>query len=223
MKYFLFIIVAVLSMSFVVNKTYTTNQLIGKSQVQLYGTHYKLQKEVYFALEKMRKEAKKQGIKIKVVSAYRGFEHQKKIWNRKYTKFISQGYSSVKAIEKVKEYTAIPGTSRHHWGTDVDLTNGVSSLTNTKKGKFLNWMDENAHKFGFYRTYTKNKFRKGYNYESWHYSYRKIAKPMLTQYLKLDIVKILSKQDIKGNTYFTNNYLSKYIENNVLGINTYLY
>ncbi len=203
---------------------YSINQLIGKEKIELYGKgNYRLQKEAYFSLEKMIKEARRQGVKIKVVSSYRGFNHQNRIWKRKYDKFIKQGLSSKQAVEKVKEYTAIPGTSRHHWGTDVDLSNGIPRLSNHSNNKYSKWMNDNAHKYGFYRVYTKNKFRDGYNYESWHYSYRKLSNPMLKQYNKLDLVKILKNQNIAGNKHFTSVFVKNYKEKNVLGINDYLY
>jgi LAS superfamily LD-carboxypeptidase LdcB len=84
-------------------------------------------------------------------------------------------------------------------------------------------MNENAHKYGFYRVYTNNKLRAGYKYESWHYSFRKLSKPMLAQYNQLDLVKILKKEIIAGNKYFTPLFIKKYKEDNVLGINDYLY
>jgi len=84
-------------------------------------------------------------------------------------------------------------------------------------------MNENAHKYGFYLAYTNNKFRKGYKYESWHYSYRKLSKPLLNEYLKLDIIKILKKENIAGNKVFTKQFIKKYIDEHVLGINDYLF
>ena len=200
---------------------YSKNQLIGRGNLKLYGNSHKLQKEAYLALQKMMKSAKKDGFSIKVVSAYRNFNHQNRIWNRKYTKFINQGYSSKQAVNKVLEYTAIPGTSRHHWGTEVDLSTDYSLENN--KAKFVRWMDENAHKYGFYRVYTNNKLRDGYNYESWHYSYRNLSKPMLQQYYKLNLVQILKNQKIKGSQFFTTQFINNYFQNNVLGINDYLY
>jgi LAS superfamily LD-carboxypeptidase LdcB len=224
-KLFLLISLSLLIMNFnnSIPKKYTTNQLIGKGKIALFGKQYKLQKEAYLSLAKMIKEARRQGVKIKVVSSYRDFNHQNRIWKRKFDKFISQGYSSKKAVEKVKEYSAIPGTSRHHWGTEVDLSNGKSKLTNSTNKKYSIWMNENAHKYGFYRVYTNNKLRAGYKYESWHYSFRKLSKPMLAQYNQLDLVKILKKEKIAGNKYFTPSFIKKYKENNVLGINDYLY
>ena len=224
LKFSLIVLVSILLINFKTTKKYTPNQLIGKERIALYGKTYKLQKEAYLALKSMIKNAKLKGIKIHVVSAYRNFDHQNNIWKRKYDKFISQGFSSKKAVMKVKEYTAIPGTSRHHWGTDVDLSNGSYTLENKKsKSQFEKWMDENAHKYGFYRVYTSNKLRSGYKYESWHYTYRNLSKPMLAQYMQLDIQKILQKQSISGNKNFTKTFLAKYIQNNVLGINEYLY
>ena len=202
----------------------TTNQLIGKEKMVLFGKTFKLQKKAYFALKKMIETAKQSGVSIKVVSSYRSFNHQNRIWKRKYDAFIKQGYTPKKAVEKVKEYTAIPGTSRHHWGTDVDLSNGSNSLINKKgNSKFKKWMEDNAHKFGFYRVYTNNKFRSGYKYESWHYSYRNLSKSILARYIKLDIKSILAKQHIAGSKYFTKDFLDRYVQKNVLGINSYLY
>ncbi|MEE9349796.1 MAG: M15 family metallopeptidase [Flavobacteriaceae bacterium] len=208
-------------------KLFSKNALIGKEKIKFYGS-YKLQKEAYVALENMITEAKLNNVKIHVVSGYRSFEHQNRIWEKKFANFRKKGYSTIDAVNKVKEYTAIPGTSRHHWGTDVDLVDyrkkferNLSSSESNKK--YTKWMDDNAHKFGFYRVFTKNKFRKGYNYESWHYSYRKIAKPMLEAYLELDIVSILSHEEIAGNAVFTKEFLQNYVKNNVLGINDYLF
>ncbi len=229
---FLFTVSISLFVSFVFaqqTNSFSKNMLLGKEKIKLYGKGYQLQKEAYLSLERMRKAALTKNVRIHVVSSYRSFAHQNRIWSRKYKTFKKKGYSIKNAVNKVKEYSAIPGTSRHHWGTDVDLTDYnkkhlKNNLQKTKsQQRYEKWMDANAHKFGFYRTYTKNPFRKGYKYESWHYSYRKIAKPMLEEYMKLDIVSILSKEKIAGNSVFTKQFLKTYISNNVLGINMYLY
>lgn len=217
----LFISFLMMNFTMQTSKQYPVNVLVGKGGIKLYGTNFKLQKEAYSALNMLIDDAKKQGLHIKVVSAYRSFDHQKRIWNRKYIKFINQGLSPIDAVNKVKEYTAIPGTSRHHWGTDVDLS--VNSKLSNSKNKFIKWMNLNAHKYGFYRVYTKNKLREGYKYESWHYSYRKLANPMLKQYNKLNLVNLLKNTKILGSEYFTTSFINNYKERNVLGINDYLY
>ncbi len=209
------------------NNPIETGILIGKSnaiQPLLKGKQYKLQTEAYDALQIMIKDAKKDGVHIKVISGYRSFEHQKRIWNRKFDKFRKQGFSVKKSIQKVSEYTAIPGTSRHHWGTDVDLTDKYTNgLNNKARKKFNQWMYNNAHKYGFYIAYTNNKFRKGYKYESWHFSYRKLSNPLLKQYLNSDVYNLIKNQGIKGSYTFDKTFFNSYIKNNVMGINMYLY
>jgi len=103
---------------------YSEGLLIGKSKSilpLLKGKKFRLQTDAYNALIQMKKDALKKGVRIDVVSSYRSFEHQQKLWSRKYLKFRKAGYSIKASVNKVKEYTAIPGTSRHHWGTEVDL------------------------------------------------------------------------------------------------------
>lgn len=197
--------------------------LIGKSstiQPLLKGDKIKLQSEVYDALQKMKKAAKKDGVHIMLVSGYRSFNHQKRIWNRKFDKFRKQGYSVKQCIEKITNYTAIPGTSRHHWGTDVDLSDKyATSLNNDKRERFNQWMRKNAKKFGFYLVYTNDKNRTGYKYESWHFTYKKISKPYLEKYLKTNVFHLIKQQGIKGSYTFTETFFKNYIKNYVLGIN----
>jgi len=209
--------------SFNSDKTVTPEILIGKStamQPLLKGKRIKLQAEVYDALQKMIKAAKIDGVHITLVSGYRSFNHQKQIWNRKFDKYRKQGYSVKKCIEKITNYTAIPGTSRHHWGTDVDLSDKYANgLNNNKREKFNQWMAKNAKKFGFYLVYTNDKNRTGYKYESWHFTYKKLAKPLLEEYLKTDVFNLIMHQGIKGSYTFTDDFFKDYVKNYVLGIN----
>ena len=99
----------------------SSEELIGKGSPILFGKDYKLREEAHLAFQEMKTEALKEGIKIQIVSSYRNFEHQKNIWERKYKRYRNQGYSEEKSIQKIINYSTIPGTSRHHWGTDMDL------------------------------------------------------------------------------------------------------
>jgi len=201
----------------------TPEILIGKSnaiQPLLKGDKIKLQKEVYDALQKMIKAAKKDNVHIVLVSGYRSFNHQKRIWNRKFDKYRKKGLSVKQCIEKITNYTAIPGTSRHHWGTDVDLSDKYASgLNNNKRKLFNQWMQKNAKKFGFYLVYTKDKNRTGYKYESWHFTYKKLSKPLLEKYIKTDVFDLIKNQGIKGSYTFTKDFFNQYIKKYVLGIN----
>ena len=207
-----------------------TEELIGKGTPDLYGNGYKLRNEAHEAFLSMQQKAREEGIEIKVVSSYRSFAHQKSIWNRKYNTYTSEGLSPEKAIEKIIEYTTIPGTSRHHWGTDIDI---VDANVTQPKGDILleehfnkggvysslkQWMETNASEFGFCLVYTKDEDRKGFKYEPWHYTFEVLSKPFLEQFCELDLYEILSKNQLEGSSYLTPEFLSIYAENHILGI-----
>lgn len=211
---------------------YTKYQLIGKGNPDLVGETYTsiMQKDTAIALQKMQTEALKEGIKIEVVSAYRSFERQKEIFENKYKSYIQQRLSPEKAIKKIIEYSTIPGTSRHHWGTDLDLIDGyVKRSKNVLVAenfhgagafcKMKEWMNEHANTFGFYEVYTNDTKRNGFKYEPWHFSYEPVSKPMLQSYKKLNIKNILLEEKVLGNNYFSENFIKKYRAENILDIN----
>jgi LAS superfamily LD-carboxypeptidase LdcB len=213
---------------------YSQNQLIGKEHPKLYGDGFKLQKEAYQAFVKMQKAALNDGIKIKVVSSFRSYDHQNRIWTNKYLRYTKQGIKPQQAIAKIIEYSTIPGTSRHHWATDIDIVDGavkapsedVLQASLFAEGKVYNklkkWLDKNANTYGFYLVYTKDPNRKGFNYEPWHYSYAPLSIPMLKAYLKLDINKILEANKLMGSQYLTPTFLDAYKASHVMGVNNYL-
>ena len=209
---------------------YSNLALTGRGDLELVGTKVKLHPDAYKAFIKMKEAALKEGISIKILSGYRSFLVQKNIWNRKYKKFISEGMSPEKALDKIIEYSTLPGTSRHHWGTEIAIIdNSVKSPTHylveknfTRGGsyeKMKKWMDEHSEKFGFYLVYTKNEHRKGFKYEPWHYSYKPISYSCFKKQTTSDLLYLLNSIDIQGSDYLTNDFLSKYLNEQVLDIN----
>lgn len=209
---------------------YSQDELIGKGNPSLYGEGFKLREEVRLQFNLMRKAAKEKGFNIHVISSYRSYSHQNGIWNRKYKKYRNQGLSPEKSIEKIIEYSTIPGTSRHHWGTDLDIidsTKGIPSnpLSEThfneggRMHKFKLWLDENSEKFGFHLVYTNAPNRKGFAYEPWHFSYKPLSFKMLEEYKNLDLKKILQSNKLTGSEYFTDEFIQKYKTENILDIN----
>jgi LAS superfamily LD-carboxypeptidase LdcB len=99
---------------------------------------------------------------------------------------LKSAYSNPKKrTEKILNYSSMPGTSRHHWGTDIDINNKSPDYWNTEKGmKEYSWLSTHAKEFGFCQTYnTKEADRAtGYNTEKWHWSYTPLAKNLLIQY-----------------------------------------
>ncbi|WMI70271.1 M15 family metallopeptidase [Mangrovimonas sp. YM274] len=175
------------------NYTYNKDFILGKFNYRNDSTFIKissnhsskeiyLNKEVYDAFKEMYNSAKKDGINLIVVSGTRNFYEQKSIWERKWVK-----YKDIEPLErtaKILEYSSMPSTSRHHWGTDIDLINLNNSYFDKGKGrKEYEWLIKNAKKFGFYQVYTeKENGRTGYNLEKWHWSYLPLASRYLNYY-----------------------------------------
>ena len=208
----------------------SSEQLIGKGEPELFGDGYNLREEAYIAFKKMQAEALESNIKIGAVSSYRSFAHQKRIWERKYKSNQAKGLSPSNNIKKIIEYSTIPGTSRHHWATDIDIyqTNvnqprGVLLESNFHNNgaycKLKAWMDIHAKDYGFYLVYTDLPNRKGFKYEPWHYSYKPLSSQYLKAYKQLDIAKLLRAENLLGSENFTNDFIVKYTAENILDIN----
>ncbi|NER18618.1 M15 family metallopeptidase [Spongiivirga citrea] len=209
---------------------YSREELIGKGNPTLFGDGFLLRKEAYEAYMKMCKAALKDGIEIKAVSSYRNYDHQNRIWTRKYNRFTKEGLSPIRAIRKIVEYSTIPGTSRHHWGTDIDIIDGSKKVEgdvlvaskfhgNGPFCKLREWLDKHSLEFGFHTVYTSNANRKGFKYEPWHLSYAAISRPMLKQYRKLDVKSMLQQEKLIGSEHFTADFINQYINENILDIN----
>ena len=181
-----------------------------------------LRKETLDGFVKMRTNALKDGITLNIVSATRNFNSQKSIWENKWTgKTIVAGENLKKKypdgndrFKKILEFSSVPSTSRHHWGTDMDINSVDPSYFNTVKGKKeYDWLAKNAKDYGFCQPYSAGR-KTGYNEEKWHWSYKPLSKNFTNEYKKL-----ISLKDIKGflgDTYATQNDV---INNYVLGIN----
>ncbi len=206
------------------------DELIGKGTPELYGNDFKLRKEAYEAYISMKDEAKKSNILLKVVSSYRDYNHQNSIWERKYKRYISQGFSPESTINKIIEYSTIPGTSRHHWGTDVDIVDAnvkqPRSLLDPNNfenhgcfGNLRRWMDANANNFGFYLVYTNQEDRKGFKYEPWHYSYKPLSIEYLSEYRQLNLNEILQNENLLGKDHFSEDFINHYLNEHILSIN----
>lgn len=152
-----------------------------------------LNKEVYDAFLKMYEKASRDGIELQIISGARNFEHQKAIWERKWLRLADLDPHS--RTQKILEFSSMPSTSRHHWGTDIDLNNLENSYFESGQGKReYEWLVKNASEFGFYQVYTsKNSGRTGYAEEKWHWSYLPLANPYLQAYNSM-----ISYKDIEG-------------------------
>jgi hypothetical protein len=160
--------------------------------------HYLLPEvyQSYLAMKKAFEADRPPGTKqtLFIVSSFRGFDHQKSIWESKFTgktkmRVPIKGKTDSEITQLILEYSSAPGTSRHHWGTDFDLNSLDNSyFENDGKGEFLyKWLRKNASKYGFCQPYNDLSFRDsmGYQEEKWHWSYVPIAKSLQNTWLDL--------------------------------------
>ena len=144
-----------------------------------------LLKEVNSAFDSMAVAAQKAGISLKVVSGGRNFEMQKAIWERKWKSRRPNFNSDKETALDILKYSSMPGTSRHHWGTDLDINSVDPGYFSSGKGKLeYEWLKKNAASFGFCQTYDNKSESKrtGYSEEKWHYTYMPISHKLLKQY-----------------------------------------
>lgn len=154
-----------------------------------------LLREVYEAFLKMAEAAKKDSIELKIISATRTFDSQKLIWENKWRgkvkidgqKLTTTYKNTLRRAYKILEYTAPPGFSRHHWGTEIDLNAVEDEFFNTPEGeKMYSWLRIHAGEFGFCQTYTPKDLRNGlgFNEEKWHWSYSRIADSLQSEMVR---------------------------------------
>ncbi len=145
-----------------------------------------LRTEVYIAFLKMAHAAAADSIQLGIVSAMRNFDYQKELWENKWTgktpvdgkKLHLHVKDPMARAIKIMEYSAPPGLSRHHWGTDIDINSTETEYFETPEGKKVyQWLYNHAGKFGFCQTYTAFDEHRtgGFNEERWHWSYMPTA------------------------------------------------
>ncbi len=161
-----------------------------------------LRKETLKGFQKMQKAAKKDGVNLFIVSATRNFDSQKKLWEDKWNgkvkvedKDLTTVSDSTERARLILLYSAMPGTSRHHWGTDIDINDTEEEYFDTPIGKkAYQWLSAHANEYGFCQPYTsKINGRTGYEEEKWHWSYVPLSKRLLEEYNKL-----IQYEDING-------------------------
>ncbi|WP_102348516.1 M15 family metallopeptidase [Bacillus sp. Marseille-P3661] len=118
------------------------------------------------AIEKLFNKAKEDGIPLLAASGYRSFERQSGLFNAK---------AAVVGVEEANTVVAFPGESEHQTGLAMDVTTSEQNFQleeefgTTVEGE---WLQENAHLFGFIIRYPKGKeLITGYKYEPWHIRY----------------------------------------------------
>jgi len=161
-----------------------------------------MHKGAYESFKVMHAAAKKDEINLTIKSAARNFAYQKGIWERKWTgaTLLEGKENAAKLYENhteraiaILKYSSMPGSSRHHWGTDIDINSFNNSYFESGQGKKeFDWLTANARKFGFCRPYTKlgTDRSSGYQEEKWHWSYTPVAN-YCTEYARQHLENIM--------------------------------
>ena len=144
--------------------------------------------------------AREAGFDLAVVSGYRGFERQLSIWNRKAAGELPVLDSDSRPLDlsaltdaalvfAILRWSALPGASRHHWGTDFDIYDAAACPPGYEVelipaeveggGMFApmhDWLDQRIARdaaWGFFRPYDLD--RGGVAPERWHLSHAPTA------------------------------------------------
>ncbi len=201
-------------------------ELTGRARthvVELNQPYCTLHYEAVAAFLSMRDAAAAEGIDLVARSSFRDFDTQVTIWNRKWNGerplYDRKGQlldraslSDNAAVDAILYWSAIPGGSRHHWGSDVDVIDAVAVPKDYEvqlvpgeyatDGIFANltrWLDANMKRFGFFRPYRTD--RGGVSPEPWHLSYAPVSLPAL-EALSLSMLRqVIDASSIAGKAH----------------------
>lgn len=155
------------------------------------------------AFERLAQRAAAAGFDLRVASAFRDYDRQTLIINQKWTGarpvrdvagllLERESMSDLQWLEAILRFSALPGTSRHHWGTDLDVWDAAAVSAHYRPAlepseyqedgvfaEMTRWLDElitedNAE--GFYKPYDTD--YGGVVPEAWHISYRPVAEAL---------------------------------------------
>lgn len=189
---------------------------------------HKLLPDVCVAFSSMQQAAGQDGIDLQIVSSYRSFSRQQHIWHNKWSgkqaildpnevPLNTNNLSEQEKVFAILTWSALPGASRHHWGTDLDVYDKRSVENVEDKfqlvcseyenegpcSKLNQWLTKYAQDFEFTRPY--NEYKGGVAQEPWHLSYLPIANIVESQLTKQSILDTLINSKMLGLAAITEN------------------
>lgn len=200
----------------------TSAMLTGKSRAHLaplVGAH-SLQPEAITAFLALQQAAKRDGFDLQPASTFRDFERQRQIWNQKFNgerPLLDKNSQPVDALmlsipercEAILRWSALPGASRHHWGTELDIYDPTHLPAGARLqlepweyeiggyfAELTSWLSANMTQYGFYRPFAHD--RGGVAVEPWHISYAPLAKRAAHQLTPAVIIAAWQDEDIAG-------------------------
>jgi len=220
----------------------STAQLLGQDDGHIHwlGEKTGIHQGMLTSYQQMQLAAKQDGIELTIASGWRGFERQLNIWNNKFlAKTVIKSIdgkivdiTQLTELEKVNAiltFSALPGASRHHWGTDIDVfaPNLLAEQQELQlepweyleSGPFAllsHWLKEHSQSFGFYFPY--DCYRGGVAHEPWHLSYAPLA-DIIEQQLNVKLLtNAITTADVKGKNTIIN-HIDEIYQNYIININ----
>jgi LAS superfamily LD-carboxypeptidase LdcB len=171
-------------------------ELTGRTRrhvVELTELHCALHRSVVNPFLAMRAAAAQARIDLAPASAFRDFELQVRIWNEKWLgrralrdrsgrRLEASDLTPARRVAAILAWSAPPGASRHHWGTEIDVFDRAALPAGSRLelvaaeyaaggpfARLTQWLDVHMERFGFYRPYATD--RGGVAPEPWHLSY----------------------------------------------------
>lgn len=159
-----------------------------------------LHPEAAVALERLQAKARRAGFELAVASSFRAYDRQLAIFNGKAggerpvhddagKPVAMAALSPAEQLAAILRFSALPGTSRHHWGTDLDVFDAAAVVENYPVqlspaevapggvfDPFHCWLDQRmaaGESEGFFRPYQED--RGGVAPERWHLSYAPVS------------------------------------------------
>ncbi|WP_235965445.1 M15 family metallopeptidase [Caenimonas soli] len=182
-------------------------------------TRFAAQQEAGEAFLAMRAAAAKDGINVVPVSSFRDFQTQLRIWNYKFSgqrplydiHGVARDFGSLtpeQVIDCILNWSALPGGSRHQWGTEIDVVDGAAPALyepmllpqEVASGgiyeRLHKWLDANIAKFGFFRPYEH--YQGGMYPEPWHLSYAPLSTKVIGQVSADLLTEVIEASPVLG-------------------------
>ncbi|NPC58497.1 M15 family metallopeptidase [Caenimonas sp. S4] len=182
-------------------------------------TRFAAQREVGEAFLEMQAAAAKDGIDIVPVSSFRDFQTQLRIWNNKFSgkrplydiHGVSRDFNSLtptQVVDCILNWSALPGGSRHQWGTEIDVIDGAAPPGYVPKllpeevapggifERLHRWLDANIATFGFFRPYER--YQGGMYPEPWHLSYAPLSTKVIEQVSIELLTQVIETSQVLG-------------------------
>lgn len=149
------------------NENYTPKKLVQIDPSYVYDTdkRYWILDQVWPYLLAMLNDARKYGLSLEIISAYRSFYEQD---NLKSTYTVTYGSGA-------NAFSADQGYSEHQLGTTVDLTDTATgdTFSGFEDTKTYEWLLDNAYRYGFVESYPMG--NNYYVFEPWHWRFVGVA------------------------------------------------